>query len=51
MVKSPKDRYSDKEAQERFEQALRGGLKTPPSKPLKGMTPKRKKVQRKKSRD
>jgi hypothetical protein len=33
MAKSPEE-YSEKEAQERFEAALRGGLKTP-HKPLK----------------
>ena len=33
MAKEP-DRFDEKEAQERFEKALRGGLKTPP-KPLK----------------
>jgi hypothetical protein len=40
-----KDEYSDKEAQERFEAALRGGLKTP-HKPLKEK-PKVKKVAKK----
>jgi hypothetical protein len=44
MAKEPGDQYSDKEAKARFEAALRGGLKTPP-KPLKSMTPKRKKAQ------
>jgi hypothetical protein len=33
MSKDP-EKYDDKEAQERFEKALRGGLNTPP-KPLK----------------
>lgn len=46
MSKDP-DRYDEKEAKKRFEAALRGGLITPP-KPLKSMTPKRKKTQRKK---
>lgn len=45
MAKNP-DQYSDKEAKARFEAALRGGLKTPP-KPLKSVTPKRQKAQRK----
>jgi hypothetical protein len=46
-VSSPKDgeKYPASEAQRRFEAALRGGLSTPP-KPLKSMTPKRKKAQR-----
>jgi hypothetical protein len=44
-----KDQYSDKEAKARFEAALRGGLSTPP-KPLKSMTPKRKKAQPRKKR-
>ena len=35
MSKEP-DKYDDKEAQERFEAALRGGLKTP-AKPLEKM--------------
>ena len=34
MAKSSVDEFSEKEAQERFEAALRGALKTPP-KPLK----------------
>ncbi len=38
--------YSDKEAQERFNAALRGAMNTPPS-PRKSMTPKRPKKQRK----
>jgi hypothetical protein len=42
-----KDQYDPKEAQRRFEAALRGGLNTPP-KPLKSMPPKRDKVQRSK---
>lgn len=34
MSKKSEDEYDEKEAQERFEAALRAGLKTPP-KPLK----------------
>jgi hypothetical protein len=34
MAKAPEEKYDEKEAQERFEAALRGALKTPP-KPLK----------------
>ncbi len=48
MAKTSKENsdYDDKEAQERFEAALRAGLKTPP-KPLKDK-PKVKKASRKK---
>jgi hypothetical protein len=42
----PSDQYSEKEAQARFETALRAALDTPP-KPRKSMTPKRPKTQRK----
>jgi hypothetical protein len=42
--KSSDETYGEKEAKARFEAALRGGLSTPP-KPLKSMTPKRKKAQ------
>jgi hypothetical protein len=42
------DQYSDQEAQQRFQAALKGALSTPP-KPLKSMTPKRTKPQSKKS--
>jgi hypothetical protein len=48
MTKSPPDEYDQKEAQERFEAALRGALKTPP-KPLKDK-PKVKKEATKKSK-
>jgi hypothetical protein len=48
MSKDQDDEYSDKEAQERFEAALRGGLKTP-HKPLKEK-PKVKKAAKKKKR-
>lgn len=41
------EKYSKKEAKERFEAALRGGLKTPP-KPLKNVAQKRKKTKLKK---
>jgi hypothetical protein len=34
MSKKPEDQYSEKEAQDQFEAALRGALKTP-HKPLK----------------
>jgi len=44
-MRKKEDQYSDKEARQRFEAALRGGLSTQP-KPLKSMTPKRKKIQR-----
>jgi hypothetical protein len=47
MVRTPKDDYPADEAKRRFEAALRGGLSTPP-KPLKSMTPKRRKAKRKK---
>ncbi len=40
-----KEKYSAREAKRRFEAALRGGLSTPP-KPLKSMTPKRKRAKR-----
>jgi hypothetical protein len=43
-MSSQKEEYDKKEAQRRFEAALRGGLSTPP-KPLKSMTPKRPKTQ------
>jgi hypothetical protein len=36
MMPEDKDKFTAKEAQARFEAALRGGLKTPP-KPLKDM--------------
>ncbi len=36
MAKDSDDQYSDKEAQRRFQEALRGGLSTPP-KPLKSI--------------
>lgn len=39
MAKTPSDEYSEKEAQERFEAASRGALKTPP-KPIKRETEK-----------
>lgn len=45
-MKKRDDEYSDKEAQERFEAALRSGLKTSP-KPLKDK-PKRAKAKKKK---
>jgi hypothetical protein len=38
------EQYSDKEAEHRFQAALKGALNTPP-KPLKSMTPKRVKLQ------
>jgi hypothetical protein len=41
MAKAPDDQYSEKEAQERFEAALRSGLKTPHT-PLKDKPKKRK---------
>jgi hypothetical protein len=41
------EKYSAKEAQKRFEAALRGGLKTPP-KPRQSVALKRTKAQRKK---
>lgn len=44
-----KDQYSEKEAQRRFEAALRGGLKTSP-KPLKDVAKKREKPQARRSR-
>jgi len=48
MARSRDDeKYGDKEARERFEAALRGGLSTPPM-PLKSVTPKRTKAQQKK---
>ena len=47
MIKKPKDAYSKKEAQHRFMAALKAAVNTPP-KPLKSMTPKRGKAQRKK---
>ena len=37
---SDSEKYSDREAKQRFDQALRGALKTPP-KPLKDVKPKR----------
>jgi hypothetical protein len=46
MAKKPDDDYSEKEAQARFEAALRGGLSAP-HKPLKDK-PKVKKVVKKK---
>jgi hypothetical protein len=46
MAREKHSQFSEKEARKRFEAALRGGLSTPP-KPLKSMTPKRKKAQRK----
>jgi hypothetical protein len=50
MVKNNDDQYSDEEAQQRFQAALKGALKTPP-KPLKSMTAKRAKPQAKKQRE
>jgi hypothetical protein len=44
-MKKNEGEFSKAEAQARFEAALRGGLSTPP-KPLKSMTPKRPKAQR-----
>jgi hypothetical protein len=44
--KSDDEPFSAKEAQERFEAALKAGLKTPP-KPLKEISPKRTKPKRK----
>jgi hypothetical protein len=41
--------YSEQEAQERFQRLLRSALTTPP-KPLKSMSPKGVRAQRKKSR-
>jgi hypothetical protein len=46
-MKKSDERYSDQEAQQRFQAALKGALNTPP-KPLKSMTPKRAKLQPKK---
>jgi hypothetical protein len=43
------EQYSDEEAQQRFQAALKGALNTPP-KPLKSMTPKRGKAQSKKGK-
>jgi hypothetical protein len=48
--KEKSDEYSAKEAKQRFDAALRGGLSTPP-KPLKSMTPKRAKAQRAKKQN
>jgi len=45
--KHANEQYSEEEAQQRFQAALKGALNTPP-KPLKSMTPKRGKVQSKK---
>lgn len=47
MSKKPDDEFSEKEAKERFEAALRGAMKTP-AKPLKDK-PKVKKALKKKS--
>jgi hypothetical protein len=42
----PNDRYSEEETQKRFMQSLKAAMNTAP-KPLKSMSRKRKKVQRK----
>jgi hypothetical protein len=47
MKDKPQDQYSDEEAQQRFQAALKGALNTAP-KPLKSMTRKRGKAQPKK---
>lgn len=49
MSKKPEEKFDDKEAQQRFETALRGGLKTKPA-PLKEK-PKSRRPKRKKSRE
>jgi hypothetical protein len=46
MTTKPDDQFSDKEAQRRFMATLKAAVNTPP-KPLKSMTPKRPKKQRK----
>jgi hypothetical protein len=46
-TKRQDDEYSEQEAQQRFQAALKGALNTP-AKPLKSMTPKRAKPQPKK---
>jgi hypothetical protein len=48
MAKDP-NRYNEKEAQRRFEAALRGGLNTPP-KPLKAVVGKRAKLRPKRKK-
>jgi hypothetical protein len=45
--KKSEEQYSDQEAEQRFQAALKGALNTPP-KPLKSMTRKRPKAQPKK---
>jgi hypothetical protein len=47
-TKPSDDQYSAKEARARFEKALQGAFKTPPT-PMKSMTPKRPKPQQKHS--
>ena len=47
LMKKSDEQYSEQEAQQRFQAALKGALNTPP-KPLKSMTPKRDKAQPKK---
>jgi hypothetical protein len=44
MSKKPDDHYSREEAQQRFMASLKAAVNTPP-KPLKSMTPKRRKKQ------
>ena len=52
MAKDSEDQYSDKEAQRRFQEALRGGLSTPPKrlKSIKTATDKRR-ARKKKNND
>ena len=49
MAKIPDEQYSEQEAQQRFQAALKAAVNMPP-KPLKSMTRKRPKAQSKKRR-